>query len=131
MSKSVLPMFSSKSFVVSGLTFRSLIHFEFIFVCGVRECSNFILLHVTVQFFQHHVLKRLSFLLCINIFLLPWWLRWEKICLQYRGPWFDPWVRKIPWRRKWQPTPVLLPGESHGQWSLVGSSLWGRRVRHS
>ena len=37
-------MFSSKSLVVSGLTFRSLIHFEFIFVYGVRECSNFILL---------------------------------------------------------------------------------------
>ena len=37
-------MFSSKSFIVSGLTFRSLIHSEFIFVCGVRECSNFILL---------------------------------------------------------------------------------------
>ena len=44
-------MFSSKSFIVSGLTFRSLIHFEFIFVYGVRECSNFILLHVAVQGF--------------------------------------------------------------------------------
>ena len=33
---------------------------------------------------------------------------------------FDPWVRKTPWRRKWQPTLVLLPGESHGQRSLVG-----------
>ena len=33
---------------------------------------------------------------------------------------FDPWVGKIPWRRAWQPTPVLLPGESHGQRSLVG-----------
>ena len=44
MSLSVLPMFSSKSFTVSGLTFRSLIHFEFIFVYGVRKCSNFILL---------------------------------------------------------------------------------------
>ena len=43
---SVLPTFSSKSFLVSGLTFRSLIHFEFIFVYGVRKCSNFILLHV-------------------------------------------------------------------------------------
>ena len=32
----------------------------------------------------------------------------------------DPWVRKIPWRRKWQPTPVFLPGEFHGQRSLVG-----------
>ena len=44
-------MFSAKSFMVSGLTFRSLIHFEFIFVYGVRRCSNFILLHVAVQFF--------------------------------------------------------------------------------
>jgi len=44
-------MFSSKSFIVSGLTFRSLIHFEVIFVYGVRKCSNFILLHVTVWFF--------------------------------------------------------------------------------
>ena len=48
MSLNVLPMFSSKSFIVSGLTFRSLIHFEFIFVCGVRKCFNFILLHVAV-----------------------------------------------------------------------------------
>ena len=36
-------------------------------------------------------------------------------------------VRRISWRRAWQPTPVLLPGESHGQWSLVGYSLWGRK----
>ena len=52
--------FSSKNFILSSLTFRSLIHFEFIFVYGIRECSNFILLHVTVQFSQHHLLKRLS-----------------------------------------------------------------------
>ena len=59
MSLSVLPMFSSKSSIVSSLTFRPLIH-EFIFVYGVRKCSNFILLHVAVQFSQHHLLKRLS-----------------------------------------------------------------------
>ena len=69
MSKSVLPVFSSKSFIVSGLTFRSLTHLEFIFVYGVRECSIFILLHVAVQFSQHYLLKRLSFLHCI--FLPP------------------------------------------------------------
>ena len=46
-------MFSSKSFIVSGLTVRSLIHFEFIFMYGVKKCSNFILLHVAVQFSQH------------------------------------------------------------------------------
>ena len=42
-------------------------------------------------------------------------------------PGFDPWVRKIPWRRKWQPTPVLLPGKSHGQRSLMGYSPWSRK----
>ena len=46
MSESILPMFSSRSFIVSGLTFRSLIHFEFIFVYGVRKCSSFIILQV-------------------------------------------------------------------------------------
>ena len=51
--------------MVSGLIFRSLIHFEFIFVYGVRECSNFILLCVDFQFSQHHLLKRLSFLHCV------------------------------------------------------------------
>uniref|UniRef100_A0A8D2A117 Uncharacterized protein n=1 Tax=Sus scrofa TaxID=9823 RepID=A0A8D2A117_PIG len=65
----VWPVFSSKSFIVSGLISRSLIHFEFIFVYGVRECSNFILFHVAVQFSQHHLLNKLSFLHCI--FLPP------------------------------------------------------------
>ena len=44
---------------------------------------------------------------------------------------FDPRVRKILWRRKWQPTPVFLPGESHGRRSLVGYSLWDCRVGHN
>ena len=38
---------------------------------------------------------------------------------------FDSWVGKIPWRRKWQSTPVVMPGKSHGQRSLAGYSLWG------
>ena len=52
-------MFPSRNFILSAFTFRSLIHFEFIFVHGVRKCSNFILLHVAIQFPQHHLLKRL------------------------------------------------------------------------
>ena len=60
MSESVLPMFSSRSLIVSGLMFRSLIHFEFIFVYGVRKCSSFLLLQVVDQFSQHHLLKKLS-----------------------------------------------------------------------
>ena len=69
MSESVLAMFSSGSFIVSSLKFRSLIHFEFILVYGVRKHSSFILLHVVDQFSQHHLLKRLSLIHCI--FLPP------------------------------------------------------------
>ena len=50
MSESVWPMFSSRSLIVSGLISRSLIHLEFIFVYGVRECSHFTLFHVAAQF---------------------------------------------------------------------------------
>ena len=56
---------------------------------------------------------------------IPWWLRRWKICLQCRRPRFDPWVRKIPWRKKWQATPVFFLGEFHGQRSLVGYSPRG------
>ena len=50
MSEGFLPMFSSRIFIVSGLTFISLIHFEFIFVYDIRKCSSFILLYVVDQF---------------------------------------------------------------------------------
>ena len=61
-SKNVLPMFSSRHFIVSSVTFRSSVHFQFIFVCDFREGSNFILLYVASQFSQNHLLKRLSLL---------------------------------------------------------------------
>ena len=53
------------------LTFRSLIHFEFIFVYSIRKCSDFILLHVAVQFPQHCLLKRLPLSYCIFLPPLP------------------------------------------------------------
>ena len=64
-------------------------------------------------------------LLCISFYfcplMQPWqFIRW-RICLRHRRPGFHPWVGKIPWRRAWQPTPVFLPAESHGQRSLVGT----------
>ena len=46
---------------------------------------------------------------------LPWWLSGKESTCQHRRQGFDPWVGKIPWRRKWQPTPVFLPRKSHGQ----------------
>ena len=58
--------------------------------------------------------------------------QWKRIHLPSRKHGFNRWVRKIPWRRKWQPTSVLLPGKSHGQRSLAGYSLWScTRVRHN
>ena len=49
----------------------------------------------------------------------------SKVHLQRRRPRFDPWVGKIPWRRKWLPNPVFLPGKFHRQRSLAGYSPWG------
>ena len=48
-----------------------------------------------------------------------------KVSACNEGDRFDSWVRKIPWRRKWQPAPAFLPGKSHGQRSLAGCSPWG------
>ena len=60
-----------------------------------------------------------------------WGLSGKEPACQHRRCRLDPWVGKIPWRRKWQPTPVLLPGKSHGQRSLAGCSPWGcKRARH-
>ena len=58
---------------------------------------------------------------------LPGWCSGKEPtcqCRRRRRRRFDPWVRKIPWRRKWQPTPVFLPGKSHGQRSLVDCIAW-------
>ena len=60
----------------------------------------------------------------------PGWLSVEEPtcqCRRHKRHRFDPWVRKIPWRRAWLPTPIYLPGESRGQRSLVGYSPWGHR----
>ena len=61
---------------------------------------------------------------------LPRWLSGKKSACQGKSPrrhGFDPWVGKIPWRRKWKPTLVFLPGKSHGWRSLEGYSPWGRK----
>ena len=50
-------------------------------------------------------------------------------CRRHKRYWFDPWVGMIPWRRAWQPTPVFLPEESHGQRSLAGCGPQGRALK--
>ena len=81
---------------------------------------------VELPFNQH----QLCALYCSGTIIFPFiitWLRWQRICLGRGRPEFDPWVGKIPWRRAWQPTPVFLPRESHGQRSLVGYSPRGHK----
>ena len=56
---------------------------------------------------------------------LPRWLSGKESTCQYRRPRLDPRVGKIPWRRKWQPTPVFFPGKSHRQGHVAGCSPWG------
>ena len=63
-------MFSSVIFMVLGLTFKSLIHFEFTLVCGVRRWSSFIFLHISVQFSQHHSLNKVSLAHCMCLLAL-------------------------------------------------------------
>ena len=80
-------------------------------------------------------------LLTMGLFIgFPWWLSGWRICLQckrHKRHGFDHWVRKFPWKRKWQPTkemqpsPVFLPGKSHGRKSLAGYNPWGHKVRPS
>ena len=63
---------------------------------------------------------------------LPRGLSGKESTCQCRRHGFDPWVGNFPWRRKWQPAPIFLPGISHGQRSLAGYSLWGhKRVGHN
>ena len=64
-----------------------------------------------------------------QVFGLPRWCSGKETACQCRSckrHGFNPWVRQIPWGRKWQPTPVFLPGKSHRDlWSLEGYSPWG------
>ena len=86
-------------------------------------CCLFLFLLLDSYFFQ--------FLLEYSWFTgLPRWLSVEKsicLCRRHRICRFDTWVRNIPWRREWHPTPVFLPGESHGQRSQAGYSPWGNK----
>ena len=64
----------------------------------------------------------------IPLHWLPRWLNGKEFaCNAGDLGWDHPWVGKIPWRRKWQPTPVFLLGEFHGQRSLVSYSPWGHK----
>ena len=72
--------------------------------------------------------KRKKSMWCIHTGL-PWWLSGKQSAYQCRSHGFNPWSGKIPWRRKWQPTPVFLPGEPMGR-AAQCATVQGVRVRH-
>ena len=80
---------------------------------------------VLIYFFE----ARQSFIFSSAVLILgfPWWLNGKESACQFRRCRFNTWVRKIPWRRKWQPTLVFLPGKPHWQRCLVGYSPWGHK----
>ena len=84
----------------------------------------------SAQHFAWSFLSRPSIWVTLVLSMLPRWHGGKEFtcqCQRHRRCRFNSWVRKIPWSRKWQPTPVFLPGKFHGQWSLAGYSLWGRK----
>ena len=73
---------------------------------------------------EHNTSKKFALEDTFSLQGLPWWLS-DKESACNLGDRFNTWAGKIPWRRKWQPNPVFLPGESHGQGSLLGYSPGG------
>ena len=66
--------------------------------------------------------------LWVGSYTVTTWQRWRQVLPSQHGrPGFNPWVRKIPWKREWVATPVFLPGEFHEQRSLAGYSPRGRK----
>ena len=121
----VMVYFDEKTFILkiySDLLFFMVSHFC---VYLMNLCLPNI--NVMVDFFPRIVYY---FSWSIIAFWLPLWLSGKELNCQCRGFRFIPWVEKVPWRGKWQPTPVSLPWKSHGQRSLMGCIPWGhKRVR--
>ena len=105
-------------------------------IFGIRQCevfSDWLLLLSNMDLGFLHVFSLLDSsgsLLFKSMYLfpgLPWWLSNKDSAYQCRRHVFDPWIGKIPWRRKWKLTPVFLSGKSHRQRRLAGYNPWGHK----
>ena len=99
--------------------------------------SHSIVYHITAEFYQTLNKNRITMTNFLNLnkhgifWELPWWCSGKESacqCRRCKRQGFDLWVGKITSRRKWQPIPVFLPKNSHGQRSMVGYSPWGHKV---
>ena len=91
-------------------------HEKFLFVFSLKSCVLSCFIRVWLFNFTSPSVR------------LPWCLRRKRICLQCKRPRSNPWVGKIPWRRKWQPTPGSLRGKFHERRALTGYSPWGHKL---
>ena len=88
----------------------------YIYTLGIIYLNIYVYIHTYIHTYMYiHIYKERPL----------WWLSSKQPTCQCRRPGFDPWVGKIPWRRKWEPTLVFLPGKFHGQRSLEGYSPRG------
>ena len=121
---------------MSGLSSDFTLCYFFYFYSFQKIFQNVMLFLYVVCIFV--IIKILIFYIIIWITLITWYLSWwlggkefTFQCRRLRRCGFDPWVGKIPWRKKWESTPVFLPAKSHGQRSLAGYSPWGcKRIRY-
>ena len=93
-----------------------------------QSCVSCVSLHWQADSSPAEPPGKLCILYIVFIHGLPQWLSRQRVrlqCRSYRRRGFDLWVRKIPWRRKWLPTAVFLPGKFQGQRSRAGYSPWG------
>ena len=103
---------------------------KYIYMCVCVCVCVCVHIHIYVYIYTY-ICVCVCVCVCVYDFLgLVRWLSGKELacqCRRLRSYKFDPWVGKIPWSRKWQPAPILLPGKLHGQWSLVHYSPWGHR----
>ena len=97
---------------------------------SILRCSAFFIVQLSYSYmttWKTTALTRQTFAgkVMSLLFMVSTVAQWSRICLQWKKHKFNSWIGKIPWRRKWLPTPVFLPGKSHGQRSLVDYSSWG------
>ena len=139
------PTTTTEHFLVAGESGSQVIYrWPVVYSWGINTCFWIIRYKIPVtdlrtaeHSFAELSFLKFSFIFYLAIFIIPLWGfpggSVVKICLQCRSPRrcrFYPWVRKMPWRRAWQPTPVFLPGESRGQRILAGRSRWSHGVGH-
>ena len=122
--------------LAQGLNWRLLLGRRILYFWAIRKAFKYLFVNKIYLFlYKWSKLKKTCFTSpyflspVSRLYPLKERIKWDDFpwCLQHRRPVFNPWVRKISWRRKWQPTPIILPGKSHGRRSLVGYIPWSHK----